>query len=98
MYPLTPRKGTAALTIFGTWITLNDRPLFLSVSEFHGPVTQNAAFFPRKAVCAVDESTFELSRPSLFHLSIRFAFFRNTGFATPMFDGSRLPALLRPKT
>src|SRR3954453_15643978 len=36
-------------------------------------------------------------RPSLFHLSISEAFLRNFGFATPMSDGSRLPALFVPK-
>ena len=34
----------------------------------------------------------------MFHLSISFEFFRKTGFATPMSDGSRLPALFTPKT
>ena len=42
MKPWTPRNGTEDFAIAGTWITLNDRPLFRSVSAFHGPVTQKA--------------------------------------------------------
>ena len=76
----------------------NLSPLFLSVSMFHGPVTQKAACPLRNAFFAVPPSTFELIRPSLFHLSISGAFLRNILFATPMFDGSRLPALFVPKT
>src|SRR5919197_1000303 len=83
--------------IAGTWMTLNERPDFLSVSAFHGPVIQNAACPLRNAFWAAELSTFELIRPSLFHLSIRWAFLRKVGFATPMSDGSRLPALLVPK-
>src|SRR3954469_2067772 len=49
MKPWTPRNGTDAFAIAGTWITLNDRPLFLSVSAFHGPVIQKAAWPLRKA-------------------------------------------------
>ena len=84
--------------IAGTWITLNDRPLFRSVSAFHGPVTQKAVWPLRKAFCAAPPSTLELIRPSLFHLSIRCAFFSKSGLATPMSFGLRLPALLVPKT
>src|SRR5438876_6493073 len=40
MKPCTPRNGTDGFAIAGTWMILNERPLFLSVSEFHGPVTQ----------------------------------------------------------
>ena len=98
MKPWTPRNGTDGFTIAGTWMTLNDRPLFLSVSAFHGPVIQKAAWPFRKAFCAVAPSTFELIRPSLFHLSISSAFLRKVGLATPMSDGSRFPALLMPKT
>src|SRR3954463_16091628 len=49
MKPWTPRNGTEAFLIAGTWITLNDRPLFRSVSAFHGPVIQKAASPLRKA-------------------------------------------------
>jgi hypothetical protein len=49
MKPCTPRNGTDAFTIAGIWMTLNDRPLFLSVSAFHGPVIQNAVCDLRKA-------------------------------------------------
>src|SRR5689334_4732230 len=42
MKPCTPRNGTDGFTIAGIWMTLNDRPLFLSRSEFHGPVIQKA--------------------------------------------------------
>ena len=79
-------------------MTLNVRPLFLSVSAFHGPVIQKAVWPLRKAFCAATPSTLELIRPSLFHLSISFAFLSSVGLATPMSDGSRLPALLVPKT
>ena len=92
--PCTPRNGTEAHLIFGTWMIRNESPLFLSVSEFHGPVIQNAAFCPRNAVCAVPEVTFELIRPSRFHLSTSDAFFRNFGFATPILCGLRAPLLL----
>src|SRR5882724_4356583 len=34
MKPCTPRNGTDGFTIAGIWMTLNDRPLFLSVSAF----------------------------------------------------------------
>ena len=68
------------------------------MSTFHGPVIQNAAFLPRNAVCAVPLSTFEFIRPSRFQRSIAGAFFRNFALATPMSDGSRLPALFLPKT
>jgi hypothetical protein len=78
-------------------MTLNLSPLDESRFEFHGPVIQKAACFLMKAFCAVDESTAALIRPSLFHLSISGAFFRKFLFATPMFDGSRLPALFVPK-
>src|SRR3954454_3485716 len=98
MKPWTPRNGTDGFTIAGICMTLNDRPLFLSVSAFHGPVSQKAACPFRKAFFAAASSTFELIRPSLFHLLIRLAFLRNAGFATPMSDGSRLPALFVPKT
>src|SRR6478735_2902767 len=98
MKPWTPRNGTEDLEIAGTWITLNDRPLFRSVSAFHGPVTQKAAWPLRNAFCAAPPSTLALIRPSLFHLSIRCAFFRKSGLATPMSFGLRLPALLVPKT
>src|SRR5262245_2091126 len=97
MKPWTPRNGTDGLTIAGICITLNCRPLFLSVSAFHGPVIQNAVWPFRKACCACDASTFELRRPSLFHLSTILAFFSSVGLATPMSDVSRLPALLVPK-
>ena len=97
MKPCTPRNGTDGFTIAGTCITLNDRPLFLSVSAFQGPVIQKAAWPFRKAFCAVAPSTFELSRPSLFHLSTSFEFLMKVGFATPMSDGSRFPALFSPK-
>src|SRR3954454_12669984 len=92
MKPWTPRNGTDGFTIAGTCITWNLRPLFLSTSAFHGPVIQNAAWPFRKAFCAVDASTFELRRPSLFHLSTSFEFLISAGLATPMSDGSRLPA------
>jgi hypothetical protein len=98
MKPWTPRNGTDAHLIFGTWMTRNLRPLVFSVSEFHGPVIQKAAFLLRNAVCAALESTFALIRPSRFHLSISDAFLRNFAFATPSFCGLRLPALLTPKT
>src|SRR5947207_3729263 len=42
MKPCTPRKGTDGFAIAGTCTILNERPLFLSVSAFHGPVIQNA--------------------------------------------------------
>src|SRR5882724_12141826 len=96
--PCTPRNGTDGYAIFGSWMILNFNPLDLSVSEFHGPVIQNAACFLRNAFCAVELSTFELISPSLFHLSTSFAFFRKALLATPMSDGSRLPALLTPNT
>src|SRR6266446_5954119 len=35
--PCTPRNGTEGFAIGGTWMILNDRPLFLSVSVFQGP-------------------------------------------------------------
>src|SRR5205807_8565582 len=79
MKPCTPRNGTDGFTIAGTCITLNDRPLFLSVSAFQGPVIQKAAWPFRKAFCAVAPSTFELSRPSLFHLSTSFEFLMKVG-------------------
>src|SRR5690348_16644734 len=41
MKPWTPRNGTDGYTIFGSWTIVNLRPLFFSVSEFHGPVIQN---------------------------------------------------------
>src|SRR5437667_1756429 len=44
MKPWTPRNGTDGFAIAGIWMTLNERPLFLSVSAFHGPVIQNAAW------------------------------------------------------
>src|SRR5690242_6231301 len=94
MKPCTPRNGTDGFTIAGIWMTLNDRPLFLSRSEFHGPVIQKAVCCFRKAFCAAELSTLELIRPSLFHLSTSDAFFSSVGFAIPMSDGSRLPALL----
>src|SRR5262245_10120695 len=97
MKPWTPRDGPAAFLIAGTWMIWNFRPDFLSVSMFHGPVTQKAACCLRKAFCAVEPSTFALMRPSLFHLSISGEFLMNTGFATPMFDGSRFPAVFLPK-
>src|SRR6201995_5813151 len=97
MKPWTPRNGTDGFTIAGIWMTLNERPLFLSVSAFHEPVIQNAAWPFRKAFCAAAPSTFELIRPSLFHFVISGAFFRNAGLATPMSDGSRFPALFVPK-
>src|SRR6478752_6444137 len=97
MKPCTPRNGTDGFTIAGTCITLNDRPLFLSVSAFHGPVTQKAVWPFRNAFCAAELSTFELIRPSLFHLSTRPAFLSSVGLAMPMSDGSRLPALFVPK-
>ncbi len=65
---------------------------------FQGPVTQKAACFFRKAFCAVEESTFALIRPSLFHLSISFAFFRNVFEATPTSFGLSVPAFVVPKT
>ena len=33
MKPWTPRNGTDGFTMAGIWMTLNDRPLFLSVSK-----------------------------------------------------------------
>src|SRR5581483_11106633 len=75
-----------------------ERPLFFSVSLFHGPVSQNGVCCFRNAFRAVLASSLELISPSLFHLSIRPAFFRNFAFATPMSDGSRLPAWLTPNT
>src|SRR3954470_14155609 len=60
MKPCTPRNGTEGCTIAGTWITLNDRPLFRSVSAFQGPVTQKAAWLLRNAFCAAPLSTLEL--------------------------------------
>ena len=98
MKPWTPRNGTDGLTMAGTCMTWNFRPLFLSVSAFHGPVIQKAVWPFRKAFCAATPSTFELRRPSLFHLSTSFAFLISAGLATPMSDGSRLPALFVPKT
>src|SRR5258706_13176396 len=97
MKPCTPRNGTDGYAIFGSWMILNFKPLFLSVSAFHGPVIQKAAWPLRKAFCAVALSTFELIRPSLFHLLIRPAFLSRVGLATPMSDGSRWPAWLTPK-
>ena len=78
-------------------MTWNLRPLFFSVSAFHGPVIQNAACPLRNRFWAIAPSTFELMSPSRFHLSTRLAFFRRVGFATPMSDGSRFPALFVPK-
>src|SRR4051812_34054842 len=98
MKPWTPRNGTEACVIAGTWITLNDRPLLRSVSAFHGPVTQKAVSPLRKAFCAAPPSTLELIRPSLFHLSISFAFLSRAGLATPMSFGFRVPAFVVPKT
>ena len=83
--------------IVGNDETENDRPDFLSVSRFHGPVNQNAVLPLRNRSCEIDESTLERIRPSLFHWSISPAFFMNFGFAMPMFDGSRLPAAFLPK-
>src|SRR6266516_6397248 len=56
MKPCTPRNGTDGFTIAGIWITLNDRPLFLSVSAFHRPVNQNAVCPLRNAFCAAELS------------------------------------------
>ena len=97
MKPWTPRNGTDGFAIAGTWTTLNGILLLSRSCEFHGPVTQKATFLLRKSCCAVDESTAELIRPSLFHVLIIPACLRKNLFATPMFDGSRLPALFRPK-
>src|SRR5262249_47973291 len=49
MKPCTPRNGTDGFTIAGIWMTLNDRPLFLSRSAFHGPVIQKAVCCLRNA-------------------------------------------------
>ena len=40
---LDAEEGTDGFAIAGTWITLNFRPAFFSVSMFQGPVIQNAA-------------------------------------------------------
>src|SRR5438309_7265303 len=40
MKPWTPRNGTAAHLIFGTWMIRKLSPLVLSVSDSHGPVIQ----------------------------------------------------------
>src|SRR6188472_3205760 len=99
MKPWTPRNGTAfvPLTIAGNGEIRKESPDFFSVSRFHGPVNQNAVWPLRNRSCEIDESTLERIRPSLFHWSISAAFFRNFGFARPMFDGSRLPAEFLPK-
>ena len=47
------RNGTDADVIFGTWMSWTLRPLDLSVSDSHGPVTQKAACPLRKAFFAV---------------------------------------------
>ena len=94
--PFTPRNGTDLQAILGTWMTWNFKPLDVSVAEFQGPVIQNADCPLRNAFCAAEPSTLELIRPSLFHLSIRWAFLRKVGFATPMSEGSRLPARFVP--
>ena len=96
--PWTPRNGTERYLIFGSWMTRYERPLFLSKSEFHGPVIQKAAWPLRKAFCAVLLSTFELIRPSRFHLSTSGAFLRNRTFATPSLCGFSEPFLVLPKT
>src|SRR5580765_1895111 len=49
MKPWTPRNGTDGFAIAGIWMTLNDSPLFLSRSEFQGPVIQNAVCCLRNA-------------------------------------------------
>ena len=67
----------------------------MNLSELHK--VAEAMVAPGRGILAVDESTAELMSPSLFHWSINDAFFRNALLATPMFDGSRLPALLVPK-
>ncbi len=81
----------------GTWMTLNLMPAFWMTPTFHGPVSQNGALPVVNGAWHVVVSTFELIRPSLFHLSISGAFFRKVGLATPMSEGSRLPALFVPK-
>ena len=52
---------------------------------------------PVKSAFAAESSTFELIRPSLFHLSISGALAMNFLLFSPMFDGSRFPALFLPK-
>ena len=68
------------------------------MSEFHGPVIQNAAFLFRNAVWAVPEVTFELMRPSRFQRSISGAFLRNLLFATPLEWGLSAPLFVVLKT
>ena len=52
---------------------------------------------PVKSDLAAESSTFELIRPSLFHLSTSDALAMNFLLFSPMFDGSRFPALFFPK-
>src|SRR5919198_864627 len=67
------------------------RPLAFSVSDSHGPVIQKAALPLRKASLASLYATFELIRPSRFHLSINEVLRRNVGLAIPSFLGLRTP-------
>jgi len=51
--PFTPRKGTEALEIGGTWTARNLTPAFSMSETAHGPVIQNGALFFVKAVLQV---------------------------------------------
>ncbi len=98
MKPWTPRNGTEAQRIRGTWTILKLMPAFLTRSMFHGPVIQKAARLLRNAVEAALSSTFALTRPVLFQPSISWRCARNRGASRPMSDGSRLPARFVPNT
>ena len=52
--PLTPRNGTDALAIGGTWTTLNVTPAFWMSETAHGPVIQNGAWDFVNAVSQVE--------------------------------------------
>src|SRR5205823_1234243 len=53
MRPLTPRNGTEALAIAGTWITFTLIPAFAMSPSAHGPVIQYGVWPFVKAVSHV---------------------------------------------
>src|SRR6266536_1093548 len=54
MRPLTPRNGTDACAIAGTWTTLNLMPAFWMSETAHGPVIQNGVSFFVNALSQVE--------------------------------------------
>ena len=98
MKPWTPRNGTDGYAIVGTWMILNLSPLFLSVSDSHGPVIQKAACPLRNAFFAVAVVDLRVDQAFLVPLVDQRGVLEELLVRDADVDGSRLPALFVPKT